>query len=185
PHLCRSVHHSSWMEFCALPAEIMLSGCDLRPVLDYKGSSVDCWINYTTLMLTTVSVIVCTRKASQCASKYRRAAPWFWVPFSLALVVLQLLADCTTGNVGISAVWSANVGFISLGWSRLHALWLAGGKPSTMATAASILAWVGACLYYAAVEEAITTVAHLVAFTVGAAALRFFEAIHMIPHQDT
>lgn len=37
------------------------------------------------------------------------------------------------------------------------------------------------CVYYAVVEEAITTVAHLVAFGVGAGALLLFEALHQIP----
>lgn len=43
------------------------------------------------------------------------------------------------------------------------------------------MVWTGVCVYYAIVEEAITTVAHLVAFGVGAGALLLFEALHQIP----
>lgn len=52
---------------------------------------------------------------------------------------------------------------------------------STYATFASLAVWTAVCVYYAVVEEAITTVAHLVAFGVGAGALLLFEALHQIP----
>lgn len=40
-------------------------------------------------------------------------------------------------------------------------------------------------MYYVVVEEAMTTVAHLVAFTVGAVALLLFEALHKIPRESS
>lgn len=49
------------------------------------------------------------------------------------------------------------------------------------AVAASLTVWIGVCVYYAIVEEAITTVAHLVAFGVGMSALLMFEALHLLP----
>lgn len=53
--------------------------------------------------------------------------------------------------------------------------------PLPYAMAASLTVWVGVCVYYAIVEEAITTVAHLVAFGVGAVALLLFEALYLLP----
>lgn len=82
--------------------------------------------------------------------------------------------------MGISAVWSAYAGFISLGSYRMGTLWSAGGRAVAFATTASVVVWVVVCVYYAVVEEAITTVAHLVAFGVGAVALLLFEALHRI-----
>lgn len=105
-----------------------------------------------------------------------------------------MFADCSTNNVGISAVWSAYAGFIFVGWYRRDF-----GPPSSdesvrgtqappslllpmpYAVAASLTVWVGVCVYYAIVEEAITTVAHLVAFGVGVVALLLFEALHLLP----
>ena len=49
------------------------------------------------------------------------------------------------------------------------------------AVAASLTVWAGVCVYYAIVEEAITTVAHLVAFGVGMGALLLFEVLHLLP----
>lgn len=49
------------------------------------------------------------------------------------------------------------------------------------ATVVSLVVWMGVCVYYAVVEGFITTVAHLVAFGVGAGALLFFEALFLIP----
>lgn len=120
--------------------------------------------------------------------------------------IIQIFADCSTDNVGISAVWSAHVGFISLGWWRIivtnHRRATtegpreeAGGTRQeasinsstnnislvTFATALSLVLWVAICAYYAVVEEAITTVAHVVAFAVGAVALLVFEALHGVP----
>lgn len=115
-----------------------------------------------------------------------------------------MFADCSTDNVGISAVWSAYAGFIFLGWWRMQHLREPGfgfGSPSEreseggapanqpcpsslstpLAIVASLAVWLVVCVYYAIVEEAITTVAHLVAFGVGAAALLLFEALHQIP----
>lgn len=110
-------------------------------------------------------------------------------------------------------MWSAYVGFIFLGWWRIRhlhdsgekALLLSpgletGGAPTTTAVTpkqacssrllstsyaipASLAVWTGVCVYYAIVEEAITTVAHLVAFGVGAGALLLFEALHQIPQR--
>lgn len=105
----------------------------------------------------------------------------------------KIFADCSTDNVGISAVWSAFAGFIFLGWWRIKHL--SGGASADgsapknamllrYATLASLVMWTGVCVYYAVVEEAITTVAHLVAFGVGAGALLLFERLHQIP-QDS
>lgn len=86
------------------------------------------------------------------------------------------------------------MGFVSLAWWRIKSL-TAGGPPgrgaspdnpplSTYATLVSLTVWAGVCIYYALVEEAITTVAHLVAFAVGAGALLLFEALHQIPRDS-
>lgn len=53
--------------------------------------------------------------------------------------------------------------------------------PMPYAVAASLTVWVGVCVYYAIVEEAITTVAHLVAFGVGMVALLLLEALCLLP----
>ncbi len=52
---------------------------------------------------------------------------------------------------------------------------------TSFAIIASLAVWFVVCVYYAVVEEAITTVAHLVAFGVGAVALLLFEALHRTP----
>lgn len=52
---------------------------------------------------------------------------------------------------------------------------------TSFAIVASLAVWFVVCVYYAIVEEAITTVAHLVAFGVGAVALLLFEALHQVP----
>lgn len=106
----------------------------------------------------------------------------------------QVFADCSTNNVGISAVWSAYAGFIFLGWFRGDFGPQCSDEgdrgtlssssellPMPYAVAASLTVWVGVCIYYAVVEEAITTVAHLVAFGVGVGALLLFEALHLLP----
>lgn len=110
----------------------------------------------------------------------------------------KIFADCSTGSVGISAVWSALAGFIFLSWRRVRHI--SGGSPreaepatalltrtgprdtfwSASIVLASLVVWTGVCMYYAIVEEAMTTVAHLVAFGVGAAGLLLFEALHQI-----
>lgn len=107
---------------------------------------------------------------------------------------MQIFADCSTNNVGISAVWSAYVGFISLGWWRIIATnhrRAATEDPRveasinlslvTFATALSMVLWIAVCAYYAVVEEAMTTVAHAVAFGVGAVSLLVFEVLHGVP----
>ncbi|CAN0429142.1 unnamed protein product, partial [Hapterophycus canaliculatus] len=117
-----------------------------------------------------------------------------------------IFADCSTNNVGISAVWSAFVGFIFLGWWRVRHLHLRlpyaetsprkgqGGADraitslamsTSFAIPASLAVWIGVCLYYAVVEEAMTTIAHLVAFGVGAASLLLFESLHQIPRHSS
>ncbi|CAN0368186.1 unnamed protein product [Laminaria digitata] len=105
----------------------------------------------------------------------------------------QIFADCSTDNVGISAVWSAFTGFIFLGWWRAKKRsgdgtagprgGGAGGGPSlpSYAAVASMAVWATVCVYYAVVEEAITTVAHAVAFAVGLVAWLLFERLHQIP----
>lgn len=107
---------------------------------------------------------------------------------------MQIFADCSTNNVGISAIWSAYVGFISLGWWRIISTnhrratmeGLRVGASTnislvTFATALSLVLWIAICAYYAVVEEAITTVAHGVAFGVGTVALLVFEVLHEVP----
>ncbi|CAM9313424.1 unnamed protein product [Choristocarpus tenellus] len=169
------------MEVCGLTPSMTFAGCNIGPILDYNGSVVDIWINYTTLILTLVSVVICTRKANEHSFEYRRAAPWFWVPFSVVLVLAQIFADCSSNNVGISAIWSAYTGFIVVGSWRLQGLWKAGGRESMLATIASVSVWMGVCAYYAFTEPFITTLAHLVAFAVGAISLGVFEVLHMRP----
>lgn len=103
----------------------------------------------------------------------------------------KIFADCSTNNVGISAVWSAFAGFIFLAWWRIkHLSEGVGGARGEVgpkkyiliyATLASLVAWMGVCVYYSIVEEAMTTVAHLVAFCVGAWALLLFEVIYKTP----
>ncbi|CAN0207561.1 unnamed protein product [Ectocarpus sp. 6 AP-2014] len=161
---------------------VMAYGCDLTRVFTYEGSETDIYINYVTLVLTLITLILCTRKAGERASRYPRYAAWFWVPFTSVLFAMQLFADCSTNNVGISAVWSAYAGFVFLAWWRIQHIRAENAAVSTLAyaTPVSLAMWTGVCVYYAIVEEAITTVAHLVAFGVGAGALLLFEALHKI-----
>eukprot|EP00903_Cladosiphon_okamuranus_P015350 g14176.t1 len=175
-------------------------GCDLTRVFTYEGSEKDSLINYTTLAITLMTLVLCTRRAGQQASRYAALAGWFWVPFTLVLFALQVFADCSTDNVGISAVWSAYAGFIFLGWYRRDFgppcsddsdRGTRVSSPSVLlpmpyaAVAASLTVWVGVCVYYAIVEEVITTVAHLVAFGVGVGALLLFEALHLLPRHPS
>ncbi|CAN0051392.1 unnamed protein product [Scytosiphon promiscuus] len=170
----------------------MAYSCDLQRLFTYEGSETDIWINYVTLLLTLVTLVLCTRRAGEVASRFSRFAAWFWVPFTLVLFAMQIFADCSTNNVGISAVWSAFVGFIFLGWCRIGHL-RPGGTDTAVtrvplstscAIPVSLAVWVGVCLYYAVVEEAMTSVAHLVSFGVGAGGLLLFETLHAIPRQS-
>ncbi|CAM9353631.1 unnamed protein product [Ectocarpus fasciculatus] len=173
----------------------MAYGCDLTRVFTYEGSETDIYINYVTLVLTLITLILCTRRAGERASRYPRYAAWFWVPFTSVLFAMQVFADCSTNNVGISAVWSAYAGFVFLAWWRIQHVRrpedqgcvaeVTAVSTLTYATPASLAVWTGVCMYYAIVEEAITTVAHLVAFGVGAGALLIFEALHKISSQDS
>lgn len=43
-----------------------------------------------TLLLTMVALILCTRKAGESASRYARAAAWFWLPFTIVLFGMQV-----------------------------------------------------------------------------------------------
>lgn len=92
-------------------------------------------------------------------------------------------------------MWSAYAGFVFLAWWRIQHIRrpedqesgaeIAAVSPLAYATPASLAVWTGVCVYYAIVEEAITTVAHLVAFGVGAGGLLLFEALHKISSQDS
>eukprot|EP00752_Nemacystus_decipiens_P017491 g15682.t1 len=176
----------------------MAYGCDLTRVFTYEGSEKDSLINYTTLAITLMTLVLCTGRAGKKASRYAGVAGWFWVPFTLVLFAMQVFADCSTNNVGISAVWSAYAGFIFLGWyrrdfgppcsddssdpgTRASSPPVLLPIPVPYAVAASLAVWAGVCVYYAIVEEVITTVAHLVAFGVGMGALFLFEALHLLP----
>lgn len=122
----------------------------------------------------------------------------------------QVFADCSTDNVGISAVWSAFTGFIFLGWWRAkrsgedplgprggggaaasagggegEGQGEGGGVLSSYAALTSMSVWAVVCIYYAVVEEAITTVAHAVSFAVGLGAWVLFEWLHQIPAVDS
>lgn len=52
---------------------------------------------------------------------------------------------------------------------------------SSYAALTSMVVWAAVCIYYAVVEEAITTVAHAVSFVVGLGAWVLFERLHQIP----
>lgn len=54
------------------------------------------------------------------------------------------------------------------------------GDASHLATVFSLVLWTGVCVYYAIVEEFMTTVAHIVAFGVGAGALLIFSWVHQL-----
>lgn len=84
-------------------------------------------------------------------------------------------------------MWSAYAGFVFLAWWRIQHIHaeIAAVSALAYATPVSLAVWTGVCVYYAIVEEAITTVAHLVAFGVGAGALLLFEALHQISSQDS
>ena len=55
---------------------------------------------------------------------------------------------------------------------------------SSRAALTSMTVWAVVCIYYAVVEEAITTVAHAVSFAVGLGAWVLFEWLHQIPVID-
>lgn len=52
---------------------------------------------------------------------------------------------------------------------------------SSCVTLISIAVWATVCIYYAVVEEPMTTVAHAVSFAVGLGAWVLFEKLHQIP----
>lgn len=44
----------------------------------------------TTLAITLTTLVLCTQRASERASRYARCASWFWVPFTVVLFAMQV-----------------------------------------------------------------------------------------------
>lgn len=44
----------------------------------------------TTLAITLLTLVLCTRRAGEEASRYAGFAGWFWVPFTLILFAMQV-----------------------------------------------------------------------------------------------
>lgn len=49
-----------------------------------------CRYSDVTLLITLITLVLCTRRAGEAASRYSRCAAWFWVPFTLVLFAMQV-----------------------------------------------------------------------------------------------
>ncbi|KAG5191612.1 hypothetical protein JKP88DRAFT_295514, partial [Tribonema minus] len=152
--------------------------CKISSALTYSGSQLDVGLNYFGLVVCTTAVAVVLRPASKHCRRYRNYAQSSWIPLTAGLFVLQIGADCGADAEGISAVWAAQAGFLAVGWRLMPAMYRP--RPARLATAAALSTALGLTVYYAMVEDAITSVAHAVAFGVGCALSRLHRRFFQI-----
>jgi hypothetical protein len=152
-------------------------------ILTYDGCTVDVIINYTLIAFALLAIVShdCVYSSPMGLSTRGCAVDlqsWRWLPVTLFLWSFQISLCLFVGCLGVSVVWSAQVGYIcirrhlnscvhpspTIGASRIC-------RPAAFCTlvfAVTAVLAVAAWIYYAAVDVLLTSVAHLCAVVLGA-----------------
>lgn len=147
-------------------------------ILTYDSSPTDIVLNYVALGVTLGHVVVVLRPL-----KPRLFGQRFWIPLTGFLFTFQIGLCMFDGCVGISIVWCAYCGFGTTLRSYLQKNKRppADKKRSDLTERywwwMSLSVSTALCVYYAVVEEPITTVAHGCAIVLGGAIGYLFNSL--------
>jgi hypothetical protein len=149
---------------------------DVQKILTYDNSTMDIILNYILFVISFFLVCWLNYWVVQNLSRgpvsthqYIRFPAVYVIGMFIFQISLCLFADC----VGISVVWSSNVGVI---WMLVRLIngqrqWRNYSSYDQLIGASSTVTVIVACIavwcYYAIIEEALTTVAHLCALILG------------------
>mmetsp|Transcript_8811 Transcript_8811/g.12388 ORF Transcript_8811/g.12388 Transcript_8811/m.12388 type:complete len:165 (+) Transcript_8811:36-530(+) len=139
--------------------------CNVGSAMSYDGDWLSIALNYSNLLICTISMALVLRNAEQVSANYPTLARNFYIPFIIIMVFLQILGDCLMGDAGVSAIWAAQAGFLSVGYLVLNEHF-----DNFLAKASfyvSIVCSLSLLAYFAINDLALTTIAHLWAFSFG------------------
>lgn len=143
-------------------------------ILLYDSSATDVVLNYFAFGVTLGHVVIVLSPL-----KPKLLGKWFWIPLTGCLFTFQIALCLFEGCVGISIVWCSYCGFGTV----LHTYFQTSKRPSATSNhklkpkdsvenrwwKLSLSVSTALCVYYAVVEEPITTVAHGCAALLGGA----------------
>jgi inner membrane protein involved in colicin E2 resistance len=132
----------------------------LSDILTYNGSVLDSVLNWVMLILSLLPAVrLCLPPFGWRLRHYVE-----WLVVCIGLFVFQIILCILADQVGISVVWSAMIGYSAMGAYFFVPL---SSILFTVSFAIAVLAALAVWIYYAVVEDLLTTIAHLYAVVLG------------------
>eukprot|EP01038_Epipyxis_sp_PR26KG_P008644 gene8644-11684_t len=143
----------------------------LLNILSYDGSVLDCALNYVALIVTSVALTFAFISTSWHDERLQRL-PFLMIPIEIFLFIFQIVLCVIESCVGISVVWSGLCGI-----NMLWMYWFC-NSPNSLNNCKmndvsatffilSLLFCVAIWIYYAIVDNLLTSIAHFCAILLG------------------